>query len=211
MQRAVLNAVCFVCLLSSSGCVIPYAFPKLDYTRALQLDAPPTEVHVFRVDKTQITTPYPVNIRERLSQISAGSNGKVAAQFKPSLRSGIYMFMVALNYDFGSGKYLALRAYRPGYELVEIESLEKVEQIHWTPAKDWAAQEQAVDSLLPDPHHESRGSCLQQEVGSSSAAHRQALLFGAAEYDRLAQIAETPDDQMRCQRKARNLRERASE
>src|SRR4051812_25667117 len=118
MQRALLFAVCLVCLPSLSGCVIPYAYPKLDFTRALQLDTPPGDVHVLRVDVAQAKSGPPATYGwEQLTEIPVQASGKVTAQIKSSLPAGVYLFMGALNYDFGTSSTLALRAYRPGFEL----------------------------------------------------------------------------------------------
>jgi hypothetical protein len=50
----------------------------------------------------------------------------------------------------------------------------------WNPAPGLDAQERALDALLPPKR---------LEPGSTSAAHREALLFGAAEYERLEATA----------------------
>lgn len=208
MQRALLIAAYLLYLPCASGCIIPYAFPKVDFTRALQLDAQ-TDARFFRVDKTQVTLPYPAFVKEQLSQIPVTKSGTVAAQFKPSFRNGIYLFMGVLNYDFGQGRHLALRAYRPGFELVEIESMEQFERIDWIPAEDLAAQEQALDSLVTIERYV---DYMIQAEGSSSAAHREALLFGAAEYERLADsLPEASEMQSRLYRKAAKLKARAEE
>jgi len=210
MHRAfLLFTACVVCLPCVSGCVIPYAYPKLDFTQALQLDVPLEEVRVFRVDVAQSKGPAPAAIyaRERLAEVPVAETGKVATQIKPSLPVGVYLLMGALNYDYRSSASLALRAYRPGFELVEIDSMEQVEQIVWIPAYDLAAQEWALDSLLPLEMDQDAGSHVTQEVGTCSTAHREALLFGAAEYARLAMIAESHDEQTKLQEKAGKLRE----
>jgi hypothetical protein len=209
MQRVIFIALCLVYLPCLTGCIIPYAFPKVDFTRALQLDVPQEDARFYRVDKSQITWPYPVFVKEQLSQIPVTKSGKVAAQFKPSFRNGIYLFMGALNYDYGQGRHLAVRAYRPGFELVEIESTEQVDRIDWIPAEDLAAQERAIDSLVPLETYWS--DHIIPAEGSSSTAHRDALLFGAAEYERLAAIAPSPEENTRLLQKASKLKQRAEE
>ena len=211
MHRAFLLVVCVVCLPCVGGCVIPYAYPKLDYTQALQLDAPVGEVRVFRVDSVQSKLDFSRSERETLAEIPVSETGQVATQIKPSLPVGVYLFMGALNYDYRSSASLALRAYRPGFELVEIDSLEQVDHIAWTPAYDLAAQERALDSLLPLAMHGGAEPQVKLEVGSSSPAHRAAILFGAAEYSRLATLADLPDAQTRLNEKARKLNEWAKE
>lgn len=213
MQRALLLFVCLVCLPSLSGCIIPYAYPKLDFTRALQLDAPPGDVRVFRVDVAQAKSGPPATFElEQLTEISVPSSGKVTPQIQASLPTGVYFFMGALNYDFGSRRTLALRVYRPGFELVEVKSMERTNQLAWAPAPDLAVQERALDTLFPLK----RGDEFQAgervtNRGSISPEHRAALLYGAAEYERLAATTDLHDECTNLLRKATQLRERAEE
>ena len=150
LDRHLLIAALVVCLPSLTGCVIPYAYPKLDFTRALQLDAPPGDVHVFRVDVAQAKSGIPACYGwEQLTEIPLRDSGRVPSQIKSSVPAGAYLFMGALNYDFGISSNLALRAYCPGFELVEVKSMELTNQLAWIPAPDLAAQVGALDALFP--------------------------------------------------------------
>lgn len=196
-----------------SGCVIPYAYPKLDFTRALQLDMPPGDVRVFRVDVAQAKSGPPATYGwEQLTEISVRDSGRVASQIKSSLPHGVYLFMGALNYDFGTSRTLALRAYRPGFELVEVKSLERTDQLVWISAPDLTVQERTLDALFPlEEGAEFQIGKRVVHRGSISAAHRQALHFGAAEYERLAATTDVREQQSKLVDKAHRLRARAEE
>lgn len=213
MQRVLLLAVCLACVPSLSGCVIPYAYPKLDFTRSLQLAASPTEVHVFRVDVAQAKSGSPAIYGwEQLTEVPVQDSGRVSPQIKSSLPHGVYLFMGALNYDFGTSSALVLRAYRPGFELLEVKSMERTDQLAWIPAAELAAQERALDALFPLAEGaEFQASKRVVHPGSISAAHREALHFGAAEYERLATSTDSQDDRAGLRKKAERLRERAEE
>jgi hypothetical protein len=110
-----------------------------------------------------------------------------------------------------------VRVYRPGYRTIEIRAGDKTREWHWVPA-DFLEQEKAIDALLgvqpgPDgrwggwwkhgvraPHSELGGSTWPGgqtigdyglQPGSVSAKHREALLFAAGEYERLAKSCTT--------------------
>jgi hypothetical protein len=206
MGRAVLLAGIVLCLPFLGGCLFPYcAYPKLDYTPSLRLDASPKEVHVFRVAITRPTADLSVfvgPVYERLSEVPASSTDEVPAQVKPSFTYGFVVIGVALNYLTHSSHSVAVRLYRPGYELVEIKSWERKHRVAWHPAPDLEAQETSLDTLLP---------LGLLEPGSKSAAHQDALLYGASEYERLAALTRSEDHHARLASKARKLRERAKE
>ena len=201
---------CLVCLLCSSGCAVPYVYPKLDFTQSLQLDVPSGEARVFRVDVVRTKAPGVRHAMERLSEVPVADSSQVATQFKPSAHRGIYLFMGALNYDFQASSSLELRAYRPGFELVTIHPGEQIEQIAWTPAPDLAAQERTLDSLLPQKRGDS-SELVSLDKGSCSTAHRNALVFGAEEYERLSALVVLTAAQTRLTNKAHSLRKLAAE
>ncbi|WP_254506560.1 hypothetical protein [Anatilimnocola floriformis] len=212
MPRFLLIAALLLGLPIISGCALPYAYPKVDFTRALQIAASPDEVHVFRVDIGQVTENSHINYysSERLTELTVGGDGQVATQIKPSLPVGVYLLMGALNHDFRVNRTLELRAYRPGFWLVKVESMEKVKEVVWTPALNVEAQERALDGLFSMPY-DAEQRCSRPSAGSTSADHRRALLYGASEYKRVAAIAELADEQARLLKKAESLKERALE
>ncbi len=220
MQRAFVRTAC---LLSSSclgGCILPYAVPRVDYTPAVTLDAPTEEVRVFCVDMASWRK-VGVWQYERLSELSVTNTDATAAQVKPSLTHGVFIFAGALNHHIKFDYSVALRVYRPGFELAEIEPWERAKQINWIPAPELDAQDAVLDRLFPldlddldDRDDWDDWSVLPYRnvgLGSESTAHRKALLFGADEYDRLAAIAVLPEDRGRLTAKASRLRKRAEE
>jgi hypothetical protein len=106
----------------------------------------------------------------------------------------VFVLGIALNYPVYTSHTVAMRLYRPGYDLVEIDSWQLPEKVAWKKAPDLAAQEKELDRLMLTTDEASRpaiwlGRTLRP--GSASAAHRQALLFGASEYERLAASAQS--------------------
>jgi hypothetical protein len=204
MRRAVPLIVCIVCMPAVAGCIFPYCvYPKLDYTPSAKLDAPVDDVRAFRVD---ITTETSVGFGgggvQRLTQIPVTNTEDVSAQIKPSVSYGFVVIGVALNHITHTSYSMAVRVYRPGFELAEIKPWQRVQRLAWKAAPDLDAQENALDNLFPT---------FSLERGSKDAAHRDAMLFGAAEYERLAATASAPEQQERLARKAQELRDRANE
>lgn len=206
MRRAVSVFGCGLCLCFLSGCVLPYcAYPTLDYTPQVTLDVAPSEVHAFRVDITKPTADLDVfvgPVYESLSAIPVAHTNEVPAQVKPSVSYGFVVIGVAVNFLTHHSQSVAVRLYRPGYELVEIHSWQRVSRVAWKPASDLKTKEEAVDHLMPlDALHQ----------GSKSSANQAALLFGASEYERLAGSSPCEADQVRLAAKANALRQRAKD
>jgi len=204
MRRGLLLVACSLGSSLLTGCVFPYcAYPKLDYTPAVRLAAPKDEVHAFRVDVDKPTADLGVfkePVHERLTELSVTNTDEIPAQVKPSFTHGLVIIGVALNYLTHHSHTLALRVYRPGYELVEVKSWQRENRVVWKPAATLDAQEQALDSLFPP---------TRIDYGSDADTHRRALLFGASEYERLAKEAESADQRTRLTEKATTLHKRA--
>jgi hypothetical protein len=93
--------------------------------------------------------------------------------------------------------------YRPGFELIWLRKDVATGEPEWRPAADATAQARALDELFYPgslrQHYEIGRVYIEHnryaeiwllDPGSAAPAHREVLLFGAAEYDRLAdQIA----------------------
>ena len=213
-RAAVRYALASIAALAT-GCVVPYAYPHVSHVSGVFLERQPADVRAFRVDVTGEV----IDMRESneclLTAVPLSPGGSVPSQTGLSLDYGFYVIGIALNYPVHYGHSTLLRLYRPGYQLVEVRSWEAPGKVEWKPAPDPAAQEKAVDGLLAGPGTESpraefaygrnadtlhsvreRGWCLRQlKLGSASAGHREALLFAAAEYERLAAAlpANSPD------------------
>jgi hypothetical protein len=119
-----------------------------------------------------------------------------------------------------SSEGMAIRLYRPGWKTVELRSWDLSSTVCWVKAETLREQETAVDELLSienvpvmknvswfcDSDVESLFRWGKVPPGSTSLAHRQALLFAASEYERLAEMPrDDPADPALVQR----LREKA--
>jgi hypothetical protein len=195
LSRLVYIAVCALGLQFCSGCIIPYAYPKFAYTPALSVSAPSDEVRAFRVDYTIDDVRNPWLREQRFSEIGLGRSGKVPAQVAAKADYGAAIFGVALNHVIHNGHSISVRLYRPGFQLNEVDAWDSGGPIEWKPAQDLAAQERVLEQLFPVD---------QIDSDYRAPAHRNALEFGAAEYDRLA-AAVGDDDSIRLAR----LRNRA--
>jgi hypothetical protein len=168
-----------VVTLSSLGCLVPYAYPKLDYTEPVKFDCPAGEVHAFRVDITRHRIDLPDLFGQRcLTELPVNHADEVSAQVQPSVTYGYYVFGGAVNFPVETNHEIELKLYRPGYKLVEIGSWQPVDRIDWKPAPDFEAQVEALNGLVGFV-----------EPGSASPANRSALHFAASEYERLATLA----------------------
>jgi hypothetical protein len=201
MRRVVLLAVCLLCLPLLSGCLC-CAYPRLDGTREVQLASPPTEVRAFRVDVTEDrvvvlwgmmsgdhSAPKSYR-REALSEVPVSDGGEVPWQLKASVSYSLLFPLFVVNAFEHSSHTLALRLYRPGYELVEIRSWEPTGPVVWKPVPDLEGGVLVLDRLF-------KGAC-----GS-----RAALLFGASEYERLAMTAGSREERKLIWRKGQVLRD----
>ena len=202
------------CLPCLGGCLGAY-YPGLDCIPKVSLETQPSEVHAFRVQTAEsgflpiATTIDPRSSRlgkweknsfEVLSEIPLTNPEEVPTQIRPSLNGAMVGFLpIAWWFSYASNS-MALKLYRPGYELVEIKSWERAKPINWIPAPDLYSQEMILDKLLP---------ISEVQFGWVSPAHRAALLFGAAEYDRLAAAIQSDRKELLAD-KAEQLRKRAN-
>src|SRR5579862_1521868 len=140
-------ALLFLC--SASGCLTTYAYPKLDHTPSVVLNAPPTEVHAFRVDVTRSMYLDCPNrwAFGRLTEIPVTSTEEIQAQVKLSVTCGKELLQFDFETPDQTDHAVALRLYRPGYELVEIGSWQHVNRVEWKRAPDLQAQVKVLDRL----------------------------------------------------------------
>jgi hypothetical protein len=213
MPRYVLPAICLFALFFQGGCLY-CAYPRIDYTAPVQLDGS-NDIHAFRVDTTNqgiVTLGGFIHVPEdqlwkldeyihsqHLSELAALPTGEIPAQFKLSVSYGLLIPILVANALTHTSHSVSVRLYRPGYELVEINSWEKGTRISWKAIHDVEGQEKTLDRLFSWP----------LEAGSTSTGNRNALLFGAAEYARLTASAPSRELQARLAEKARTLREQA--
>jgi hypothetical protein len=176
------------------GCLIPYGFPTLSHVPGVELEQEAAPVHAFRVEITREWVDIGGDDAWTLTEMPLGISGSVPSETRLSATYGFLVFGIALNYPVYTSHTVALRLYRPGYELVEIDSWQLAAKIAWREAPDLEAQERVLDRLYPlgseTPEYCFVGFLSRRlNPGSKSEAHREVLLFGASEYERLATSA----------------------
>jgi hypothetical protein len=201
MKRVVLFATSLVLISTLSGCVIPFGYPRLECTLPVKVESEGNDVHAFRVDFTRSQIDigaWTAPGGETLAEVPVTASDRIPAQIKSSLTYGVFVIGIAVNYFVETDHWVALRLYRPGFELVEIRSCELANRVLWKLAPGLEAQEKALDALFAYPEY----------YGSSPPpAHKAALLFGASEYERLASLAIVPEQRKRLADKAKSLRD----
>src|SRR5262249_15197797 len=215
MQRILGLTGCLLCLACLGGCLY-CAYPRIDYTPEVNLDAPASGVHVFRVDSTtegvfpfsgfihvpedQLHRWNKTSSSSMLSEVCATPTETVPAQIKSSLSYGFVIPILVVNALLHTSHSMSLRLYRPGYELIEIKSWERPGQIVWKRAPDLESQEKVLDALMDG----------QLTVGAGSPAHLNALLFVAAEFERLAAATSSKQQKARLLARAKYFRDGAA-
>ncbi len=226
LRRLVFAIVCLACL-GTAGCMqVPFYMPEFTAVPSVQPGCSSAELHAFRVDATQR-----VELKEGPGPEHAvrGENFEnfELTRVQPS-RGGATPQQVGVNASFGwcyvgfwnyctsyTSHALALRLYRAGYETIELKPGQPASELQWQPALTLAAQEKAVDALLgvsPLERVDPKVSTQQRrlEPATKSAAHREALLFAAHEYERIARDvspeAQEPEARARLVDKANRLK-----
>jgi hypothetical protein len=200
--------------LLATGCLIPYAYPKLDYVPGTDLGPKAPDVHAFRVDVTARQVDIGETGTFTLTEIEPRADGSFPAQTRFSLERGVYLATVPLGFNVGRRHATRVRLYRPGYQVVEVPAWGSAAGARWVPAADWLAQERAVDDLLHRPTVSAGAGAFARagssswdgqlpEVGAPQTAR--VLVFAAAEYERVALLAPTPEDAACLREKAGRL------
>lgn len=218
--RRFLCGILFSPCLLATGCLIPYAYPKLDYVPGTDLGTKATDVHAFRVDVTARQVDIGESGSIRLTEIQPRADGSFPAQTKLSIEHGVYIVGGALNFNVGQMHTTRVRLYRPGYHLVEMPAWGSANDAVWTPAPDWQAQEKAIDDLLQRPAVSASAAHFVKSQGSfwdaenqprqppeltGSPATSRVFAFAAAEYERVAKLASTPENTACLREKAKWL------
>lgn len=192
----------FTCLglfcLAAAGCMqVPYVLPEINYAPGVDAKCKPDEVHAFRVDVTQRAeinegrdaVSGKLVEYEQLSRIRTSTDGSTSAQVGVTFASG-WRYVGFYNFTSSSTEHgVTLRFYRRGYETIAFKPGEGMRELDWKRASDLESQIKAVDDLMRGPAPRKSQSITAKQVlepGTKSAAHREALLFGATEYERLA-------------------------
>lgn len=232
-----LNWLLGVFPLFLTGCLV-VSYPTWSQTPLLPLKAPSDEISAFRIYVTE-TCLYERILLKSDYEYSLAKTSTFAGMAMPqTLVTADFVGMVS---GLGATTFhhtLQLRLYRPGFETVGIHSWDLNKEIIWRKAEGIMKREKAIDDLLSGPRGtdwitsqrlmqakldapeftrtESKTVEFNLKPGSESRAHKQALLFGADEYERLAaSFAATNDElrdtQVRLLAKAAWLRKRAAE
>lgn len=219
-----LGAVGLICPCLA-GC-IGYAYPSISVTPVVQVGPAPSEVRAFRVDVTD-GPGAPGSNCTTLSEAPLILGNCLSPQMKLALDYGWMAHFIALSCKRHTAHTIMVRLYRPGWQTVEIGSWGLPGEVDWKEARDLAGRESAVDDLVSTWAHDAEGhmGALHEESptdsklfrrlapGSTAPGHRQALLFAASEYDRLAvQVSAAGDETMRTRlaEKARALHDLAA-
>jgi hypothetical protein len=189
---------------------------------ALNLGPSHQDIYAFRVDiaDDESSSHFAKPGHYRFRQIHITPHGSITAQGKMAMDSGFYWNLLFTCFAQKTDHTVQLRLYRPGYNLIEIQSWQAQADMEWQAVAGPAAQEKILDALLrPTGKSSWQGRDQawgfgQLDPGSVSGEHRHALLFAAAEYDRLADDIEidTGDGAeacSRCHAKATFLRQLA--
>jgi hypothetical protein len=220
------------------GCVpIAYVYPSLGFIPPGQLNAPTDEVRVFRVD---VSKQYegqgegPSLCRCTLREVPCTAEGRVPGQTQVAVTMWQHD-----PYSFtpwsGTTPDVEMRLYRPNWQTVRVRSWQWPDRIEWKKAASLEEREEAVDHLLfaaglplnkvkADGTARKEGGGLMFDwngtpaalaPGSTSAVHKESLLFAAVEYEGLAglTVLTTGDESQKTRLllKAQRLRQLANE
>jgi hypothetical protein len=204
-------------LLGAVGCVpLFYAYPTLSYTPAIAFGPDHKGIYAFRVDVTDDTGGAG---KYRLRNLPITRKGYLNGQGKSAVDDGYYWNCLVHTYARQISHTLRVRLYRPGYELVEIQSWHTNQAVHWQEVEGVEAREKAVDDLLCTTEGTVKAGKEAElfahlEPGSAAEEHREVLFFASREYERLslaAADAEAAEVSDRCAAKAKILKKLAAE
>ncbi len=216
MARSFVSAL-FAATLFLPGCMpVFYAYPTLSCTLPTSVGPNHDHVYAFRVDVADVrgTGGQAGPGRYSLCQLHITPEGQVTSQSKVAVDHG-YVVKGVFEFERHVCNTVQVRFYRAGYRLVTLKPWRLGLKVEWQEAADSAEREEAVDALL-GATDEAAARPVQYlgfahlQPGSASREHRQALLFAAGEYERLAQsITLEPDRRETLQSKGKALRELA--
>src|SRR5262245_23831937 len=179
-------------LPSCGGCLTPYCVPHIERTPTVQVDAN-ADVRAFRINevarrKDFISLRPPSSVRIGLREMVPDQEGHLPTQRSISLSHGLGLLGKLVF--IGDGRFvrndMSVVLYEPGFEHIRIRPGERTPAVIWKPVP-----------LLEDQVRELDWTCYvsatpQREYGlmpgSASPKHRDALLFFAGEYERLAEL-----------------------
>jgi hypothetical protein len=215
-----------------TGCRVYY--PSVSVVPPPAFQETTDDIHAFRVnddfDGSSLIS-YFARGHETLAELSPAEMW--LPQVRLSVNSKYYNDVAGvkvLGMEWDSWHSIYVRVYRPGWRIVDLQSWDLFPTVTWVKAESLHEQEEVLDNLMsrtsPNPFREhyiqpteeadeSQKFEFDLARGSTSAAHRSALLFGASEYTRLAALARRDQvDQAilaRLLKKAEMLRELADQ
>ncbi len=188
-----------------SGCYLPFAYPRLSTTGHRKLGNYADEVAVARVDYTTRFTdigPYYPHGDYTVRMIPKSELASEAITAKRlSMTTGAVIIGIALNYKVVTVRRVQLRFYRPGYMPIAVCEGQEEGRLIWVPALSLAHRERSIDLMIGPPRpYPSRNwpafraqefsddwrSGLFSSLAGASAESKEACLFAAGEYRRLA-------------------------
>ncbi len=219
-----------VCVLGPlvAGCIpfvpVPYAYPSVEWTPPVDTKAPNAEVVALRVDALERRGSHifsPITEEPQFTLIPLSQNGIVPVQATAGVSRGFIWNCIALIHTGNVHRTVLVRLYRAGYQTVEIRPSLLCDELDWKPAATPLEREEAIDHLHYysyrddpdgwDPDSPTRMGFLNIPPGSTATEHRQALLFIAGEYEKLASEAGVePEGRTRLLKKAGNLKDLAA-
>jgi hypothetical protein len=117
-----------------------------------------------------------------IQPVTPTAQGEIPAQFRPGFAHWIFVVGVVVNYDWKQRYTMDLALYRPGYELVVIESWGSLDRVVWNPALTIEAQMKTLDNLFP---------ISEPDLQHASGTEREVMLFIGSEYARLAALTQS--------------------
>ncbi len=213
-----------------AGCLVPYMYPHVQHVSGFRVPKEGSELYAFRVEAANVVEAGLPRPHYTLARLSLERGEHVPAQTDVTLDYGAFVGGATQN-PVHQGHSLLVRLYRPGYRLVEIRAGDPPARIAWQSVNGLAGEEEVLDSLLaapfvplpqvlgqkplPTPVVSKGWVPLDVTPGSAGAQHRDALLFAAGEYERLArkvpEYLPISEGKGRLLKKARDLKERANQ
>jgi hypothetical protein len=231
-RRCFIAGVSLACLSLPACMEVPLCIPEMSYVGPVDPGCPSTNLHAFRVDVTEKDV---VDIDDSYNAVCGGvayyeltplqlsGRGTTSLQMALSCAYGWRYVGIWDHWPTRTTHSVAVRLYRRGYKTVEMRPGQSMPELEWTEVADLPDQEKAIDDLLgvsplqsTSPVKPIKTSGFRSppalELGTRSSGQREALLFAAGEYERLAASTDPEERSIRARLldKARCLKELAA-
>ena len=212
--------------LLCAGCLGGYVYPSATYIPRVPVGKSSSdEIHAFRFDIIDYSGSIDLasNDEYLMRELPLSVHGDVSPQFTVGLGRGWWGVYHTLGYAQRRHPTIRVRLYRPGFETVQISPWQWRSKVEWKPAPTLDAQEKAVDDLIStvetndlyklNPAVWNKQRVDYNLVPPETPAQREALLFVASEYDRLADapLFHTAETTARLREKAQQIRDLAKQ